>query len=92
MRVCIPIEFKRQGGGFYFLDNLSAYLDKLGWQVSRNLNDNYQVLFTNHWLTPYPHIMQAIRRNPDLRVVQRIDGAAQNYGRNAEADERQSRV
>ncbi|MEX2160728.1 MAG: glycosyltransferase family 4 protein [Anaerolineales bacterium] len=92
MRICIPIEFRPEGGGFYFLDHFASYLGEIGWDVTADLKGEYQVLFTNHWMTPYRNIMQAIRRNPSVRIVQRIDGAAQNYGRDAEADLRQGRV
>lgn len=91
-RICIPIEFRPQGGGFYFLDQFSGYLEKHSWFVTRDLDEEYDVLFTNHWMTPYPSLMRAVRRNPDVRLVQRIDGAAQNYGRNAEADKQQAKV
>ncbi|MEX2144502.1 MAG: glycosyltransferase family 4 protein [Anaerolineales bacterium] len=92
MRVCIPVRFLPQGGGFYFLDAFSNYLRQIGWEVTQDLGSKYDVLFTNHWMTPYSDILRAIRRNPKVRIVQRIDGAAQNYGRPAEADERQARV
>ena len=92
VRVCIPIEFQPQGGGFYFLDAFTDYLRGIGWDVSQGLENDYEVLFTNHWMTPYADILRAIRHNPKVRIVQRIDGAAQNYGRDAEADRRQARV
>lgn len=92
MRVCIPIEFRPQGGGFYFLQTFANFLGKSGWKVTQDLTEKYDVLFTNHWMTPAQDILNAIRHNPKVRVVQRIDGAAQNYGRDAEADERQAKV
>ncbi len=92
MRVCIPIEFLPQGGGFYFLRSFSAYLQARTWAVSSDVSEKSDVLFTNHWMTPKSLILKAIRANPDIRIVQRIDGAAQDYGRDAEADERQGAV
>lgn len=91
-RVCIPIEFRPEGGGFYFLDSFAGFLRSVGWETTLDIQEAYEVLFTNHWMTPYADILRAIRRNPNVRIVQRIDGAAQNYGRPAEADERQARV
>ena len=92
MRVCIPVEFQPQGGGFYFLEAFADYLSRTGSEASKDIESNYEVLFTNHWMTPYTDILRAIRRNPMVRIVQRIDGAAQNYGRDAEADRRQAQV
>lgn len=92
MRICMPIEFQAQGGGFYFLEAFACYLGQAGWEVSRDLESAYEVLFTNHWMTAYGEILRSIRRNPSVRIVQRIDGAAQNYGRDAEADRRQAKV
>ncbi len=92
MRVCIPVEFQPQGGGFYFLDAFADYLRRIGSEVSKDLEGTYEVLFTNHWMTSYADILRAIRRNPTVCIVQRIDGAAQNYGRDAEADQRQAQV
>jgi glycosyltransferase involved in cell wall biosynthesis len=43
-------------------------------------------------MTPLRDVFRAIRRNPKVRIVQRIDGAAQNYGRDPEADVRQRDV
>jgi glycosyltransferase involved in cell wall biosynthesis len=92
MRICIPIEFQAQGGGFYFLEGFATYLGQAGWEVSQIPESAYEVLFTNHWMTPYADILRAIRRNPNVRIIQRIDGAAENYGRDAEADRRQAQV
>jgi glycosyltransferase involved in cell wall biosynthesis len=92
MRICIPIEFRPQGGGFYFLQGFAEYLQAKGNFVTNDVNEAADALFTNHWMTPISEIYEAIRRNPQLRIIQRIDGAAQNYGRNAEADVRQSQV
>lgn len=92
MRVCIPIEFLPQGGGFYFLDAFAGYLRDKGWIVKSDVGDRYDILFTNHWMTPAGEILRGIRKNPRVRVVQRIDGAAQDYGRDNEADRRQAAV
>ncbi|KAA3646419.1 MAG: glycosyltransferase [Chloroflexi bacterium] len=92
MKVCIPIEFAPHGGGFYFLQALVAYFESIGWQVSNRLSDKYDVLFTNHWMVSRREILEAVRHNPRLRIVQRIDGAAQDYGREDDADVRQRAV
>lgn len=91
-RICIPIEFLPHGGGYYFLDHLAKYLRTIGWQVTNCLKDRYDILFTNHWMIPREEILQAIRYNANVRVVQRIDGSAQDYGRTGDADDRQYAV
>jgi hypothetical protein len=92
MRICIPIPFRPEGGGFYFLDGFRSYLGAVGWQVVDSINDSYDVLFTNHWMVSRRDMLRAIARNPKLCIVQRIDGAAQDYGRPGDADMRQRAV
>ncbi len=92
MRVCIPIPFRAEGGGFYFLDSLRNHLRSAGWPVVDTIDDRYEVLFTNHWMVSLRDIRKAIVRNRNVCVVQRIDGAAQDYGRGGEADKRQRAV
>lgn len=92
MRICIPIEFQPHGGGFYFLQHFEHYLQEKGHSVHKQIDASYELLFTNHWMVSRREILRAIRRNPELRVVQRIDGAAQDYGRHPEADWRQRAV
>lgn len=43
-------------------------------------------------MVPCQQILAAIRNNPRVRIVQRIDGAAQDYGRDSEADKKQHQV
>ena len=92
MRICIPITFKAQGGGFYFLQNFESYLEAAGWTILRDVKKPFQVLFTNHWMTPKNLILKSLRYNPRARIVQRIDGAAQDYGRFSESDVLQADV
>ena len=92
VRMCIPIEFKPHGGGFYFLQSLEEYLRTKEWLITREIKGAYDLLFTNHWMTPKRDILKAFRYNPQVRIIQRIDGAAQDYGRDPEADLRQSEV
>lgn len=92
MRICIPIQFAPHGGGHYFLKMFEEYLEKFGWTVSRDLTTPADVLFTNHWMTSRRDILKALRVNTGVRIVQRIDGAAQDYGRDPEADLRQASV
>jgi glycosyltransferase involved in cell wall biosynthesis len=92
MQICIPIEFKAEGGGFYFLQMFEDFLEDRGWKITRDVKSRFDVLFTNHWMTSRRQILRAIRYNPRVRIVQRIDGVAKDYGRDPEADLRQSAV
>lgn len=92
MRVCIPIEFKPQGGGFYVLRAFADYLTARGHEVCADVADRYDVLFASHWLVPRREILKGLRWSASARVVHRIDGAAEDYGRDPEADRRQRRV
>ena len=92
MKICIPIEFKPHGGGFYFLKSFSYFLNKKGHEVTTSVTDRSDVLFTNHWMTSRGKILKAVRCNPRIRIVQRIDGAAQDYGRKDDVDRRQRDV
>lgn len=92
MRACIPIAFKPEGGGQYFLQAFRAHLEAAGHSVTARVADRYDVLFTNHWLVPLRTILRGIRHNPHLRIVQRIDGSATDYGRFGDADQRQHEV
>lgn len=92
MRVCIPIAFKPQGGGFYFLDAFRRHLEQLEHVVLSDVTDRYDVLFTSHWLVSPRELLRGLRANGRARLVQRIDGAAADYGRDASADRRQRAV
>lgn len=92
MRICVPIPFRPEGGGQYFLQQFRLFLNAQGHSTTDTVRDRFDVLFTNHWLVSLPDIFRAIRRNPSLRLVQRIDGAATDYGRRGDADQRQHEV
>ena len=92
LKVCIPIEFRAHGGGFYFLQAFENYLLANHHSITRAISDSYDLLFTNHWMVSRREVVKAFQYNPQVRIVQRIDGAAQDYGRNPEADQRQRTV
>ncbi|MBI3159815.1 MAG: glycosyltransferase family 4 protein [Chloroflexi bacterium] len=75
------------------MQSFERYLESIGWQVVRDPKERAEFLFTNHWMTPPGALFKAIRRNPAVCIVQRIDGAAQDYGRaEPEADRTQAAV
>lgn len=72
--------------------NFIAYLGEQGVEVTHDLDDSYDVIFTNHWSVPYTTLLRGLRRNIDFRLVHRIDGSAQDYGRDPRSDVGQSAV
>ena len=63
----------------YFADYLTAH--GIPWTHDIEMTSAYDILFLNSWTIPFPKVLKAKRNNPKLRVVQRVDGAAQDYGR-----------
>jgi glycosyltransferase involved in cell wall biosynthesis len=92
VRVCIPIPFRPEGGGQYFLQLFRRYLSAHGHDIVDDVEVQYDVLFTNHWVVPLATVLRGLRHNPDARLVQRVDGVAADYGRSGNADRRQAAV
>ena len=92
MKICIPIKFQAHGGGFYFLKAFESFLVTQGHSIIRDVQKPHNILFTNHWMVPRHEILRAFQSNPEVRIVQRIDGAAQDYGRLDDADQRQRAI
>lgn len=81
-----------EGGMYTFLANLTAYLRRHGIRYTRDLNGDYDILFVNSFAVPYDAVIAAKRARPALKVVQRLDGSARDYGRGGDADDRQAQV
>ncbi len=92
MKICVPIEIKPEGGGNYFLQNFLRYLDQRGIPHTHEITDRYEVLFTSHWLVHPRLVRRGLARNPALRLVHRIDGAARDYGRDPRVDALQHEI
>ncbi|MGQ0732901.1 MAG: glycosyltransferase [Acidobacteriota bacterium] len=92
MTLCIPIPHRPEGGMYTFLGNFRAYLERAGVGHTVDLDGEYDTLFVNSWVVPYRTVSRVKRARPDLRVVQRVDGAAQDYGRPEVSDWQQARV
>jgi len=92
MKICFPVKPVHEGGGNYFIMSFIKYLKGHDFTITHDINDRYDVIFTNHWSVPLRSIYRGIRRNPKLRLVQRIDGAAQDYGRDPASDTKQHEV
>jgi glycosyltransferase involved in cell wall biosynthesis len=92
MKICIPIEYRREGGLYTFVANFTRYLTAHGVPFTQSPADDYDVLFVNSWVVPPATVRRLKRGRRWLRVVQRVDGAAQDHGRPAETDTAQADV
>lgn len=77
---------------YTFVANLTAYLRRHGIRYTRDLNDEYDILFVNSFAVPFEAVVAAKRARPALKVVQRLDGSARDYGRYGDGDDRQAQV
>lgn len=89
-KICLAYPKAPVGGSYLFLTYFEAYLKGQGWEVTHDLKADYDILFFNSWTLPYPQLLRAKRKNPHLRVVQRVDGAAADYGRHDGVDSLQA--
>ena len=92
LRFCIPIPDRPLGGMYTFLRIFRRYLADHGCAVTSEVADEYDVLFVNSFIVPHDVLRRAKKRLPSLRVVQRVDGSARDYGRMGDADARQAQV
>jgi glycosyltransferase involved in cell wall biosynthesis len=92
VKLCIPIEVRPEGGMYTFVGYLKAWLTRRGVPFAESIEDDYDLLFVNSWVTPYAVVRRVKRERPTLRVAHRVDGAAVDYGSNPEADRIQARV
>ena len=92
LRLCIPIPSRRLGGMYTFIDNWRCWLDTRGIPHTQNADEDYDILFVNSWAVPYRLVARVKRERPHVRVVQRVDGSAEDYGRFDGSDAKQARV
>lgn len=93
LRVAVPIDLPEHGGGgFRFLRNFLAYLDRSGIAHTSDAGAGADVVLANAWHVPPATLLRAIWSRPDVTIVHRVDGAAQDYGRDPAADRTQRRV
>ncbi|MEO8683160.1 MAG: glycosyltransferase family 4 protein, partial [Vicinamibacterales bacterium] len=92
MKLCIPIVVKPEGGMYTFIGNLTKWLTAHAVPHTTSLDDVFDVLFVNSWAVA-PRIVERVKRaHPQVKVVQRVDGSAEDYGGNPESDRAQARV
>jgi glycosyltransferase involved in cell wall biosynthesis len=77
---------------YTFLALFRSYLDRIGIEHAEVLDDTFDVLFINSWVVPFSSVLKAKKRYPRLRVVQRIDGSATEYGRLDNSDRKQGKI
>lgn len=86
MKICLGMPKAAGGGSSTFLRNFQEYLKREAIDHTTDMDEEYDVLFVNSWTVPYRTILKHKKRLPQLRVVHRIDGSAQDYGRYDGAD------
>ncbi|MBI4178151.1 glycosyltransferase family 4 protein [bacterium] len=91
-KLCVPFRYKPEGGVYSFIRNLISYLDRHGLPYTHDVDDDYSVLLAFSFKHSYERILEIKMARPTVRVVQRIDGAARDYGRTDDADRIQSEV
>jgi len=77
---------------YTFLDNFRAWLDAQAIAHVEDATAEYDILFVNSWAVEHRLIRRVKATRPQVRVVQRVDGSAVDYGRFDSADSRQARV
>lgn len=92
LKISIPVELKKYGGFYTFLANFIRYLEKEGIPYTNRIEGDEDILFINSWVVPYKVVKKAKKKNPKLKVLHRIDGSAQDYGRTDNADQKQSKI
>jgi glycosyltransferase involved in cell wall biosynthesis len=92
VRICNPVPFQAAGGGFYFMRRFEDYLEAHGHTITRSLVACCDVLLVNGWQVDYDQVLEVIRRSPRVRIVHRVDGSSQDYGRGPKGDRRQGQV
>ena len=92
MRLCIPIADRPEGGLYTFLRYLRAWAEREGVEVCDDIESDYDVLFANSFVVPFESLRAAHERLPDVRIVHRVDGSAEDYGRDPADDRRQARA
>jgi glycosyltransferase involved in cell wall biosynthesis len=92
MKICIPIKYQPRGGMYSFIQNFTNYLESHGIPYTDEVGEPYDILFVNSFMVAYNLIKRVKQRLRQVKVVQRVDGSARDYGRLDDADNRQARV
>ena len=79
--LCLALPKEPAGGSYTFMRYFRDYLTRQGIAWTHDMSAEYDILFVNSWTIPYGAVLRQKKARPNLRVVHRIDGAAQEYGR-----------
>ncbi len=77
---------------YTFLNNWYAWLTDRGIVYTDDPDDQFDVLFVNSWAVSESLVKRIKKKQPLIRVVQRVDGSGRDYGRSDWVDMRQARV
>src|SRR4051812_43223909 len=77
---------------YTFVGNLLAWLKKVDWPHTADIEAAFDVLFVNSWVIPRSVVKRVKSAQPSVRVLQRVDGAAIDYGSDPANDRIQARV
>lgn len=91
-KICVPLQYKSEGGMYSFLRNFLQYLRDRDIPHTDNPEDSFDILFTFSFKLTYDQIFKIKNARPNMRVVHRVDGASQDYGRLDNSDEILSRA
>ncbi|MBN1256390.1 MAG: hypothetical protein JXA52_01655, partial [Planctomycetes bacterium] len=80
-KICIPYQDHARGGMYTFFNYFTQYLTRHGIAHTRKIVASYDFLLVNSFMTKPGKIWFAKKLFPRARIVQRVDGAAQDYGR-----------
>ncbi|MBU1077450.1 MAG: glycosyltransferase family 4 protein [Spirochaetes bacterium] len=91
-KICIPYHDRPEGGVYKFLKYFKTYLKRNHLSYTERLLSRYDILFINSFKTPYYIVKMLKLLKPGLKIIHRIDGAAEDYGRGKEWDVIQKKV
>ena len=92
MKLCIPYPERNLGGMHTFLKYFKDYLRKHHIFFTPNIFSKYDVLFIISFMTPVWKVWLTKLLHPNIKIIQRIDGSAEDYGRGSKWDRIQSKV
>ncbi|MFP4322160.1 MAG: glycosyltransferase family 4 protein [Anaerolineales bacterium] len=80
--LCLPLRWLRQGGSAHFMHQFQAYLQARDWPHITDFEAApCDIILTNAWSMPYPVLWHYKQHRKAVRLVHRVDGVAQEYGR-----------
>lgn len=91
-KLCVPFRYRPEGGVYSFIRNLIHYLERRGISYTHELDDSYDILLAFSFKLQARRIFNIKKGRADVKVVQRVDGSTQDYGRLDDSDQIQSRV